>query len=119
MKVSHWQPTVAAAATGILVGAAIVASRYVIDQTTTATLAMLRYVIGFLCLASVVAIISRSGFQKQDLIPISILGIVQYWCTGNVCLCCFPARNFGEGRRIKHDSPHQFQWLDCRCFYRR
>ena len=41
----------AAAVTGILVGTGIVATRYVIDQTTPAALALLRYLIGVLCLA--------------------------------------------------------------------
>jgi len=70
--------TMAAAATGIQVGLAIVASRYVIDQTTPATLALLRYGVGFLCLAPVVLITSRSWFRLRDLLPISILGIFQF-----------------------------------------
>ena len=40
----------AAAATGVQVGAAMVATRYVVGQTDPASLAMLRYIIGFLCL---------------------------------------------------------------------
>ena len=40
----------AAAATGVQVGAAIVATRWVVDQTTPVSLAMMRYAIGFLCL---------------------------------------------------------------------
>ncbi len=39
-------PAAAAATTGILVGAAMVATRFVIDQTSPASLALLRYVIG-------------------------------------------------------------------------
>ena len=38
---------VAAAATGVQVGSAIVATRFVIDQTDPVTLAFLRYLIGF------------------------------------------------------------------------
>ena len=41
----------AAAATGIQVGAAIVATRFVANEVPPLTLAMLRYLIGFLCLA--------------------------------------------------------------------
>ncbi len=67
-----------AAATGIQVGLAIVASRYVIDQTTPVTLALLRYGVGFLCLAPVVLITSRSWFRTRDLLPISVLGIFQF-----------------------------------------
>ena len=47
-------PALAAAATGVQVGAAIVATRFVIDQTTPVSLAMLRYAIGFICLAPAV-----------------------------------------------------------------
>jgi len=68
----------AAAATGIQVGLAIVASRYVIDQTTPVTLALLRYGVGFLCLAPVVLITSRSWFRARDLLPIAVLGILQF-----------------------------------------
>ncbi len=71
-------PVIAAAATGIQVGVAIVASRYVIDQTTPVTLALLRYAIGFLCLAPVTLTLSRTWFQTRDLLPISVLGIVQF-----------------------------------------
>jgi drug/metabolite transporter (DMT)-like permease len=41
----------AAAATGVQVGAAIVASRFVVSEVPPLTLALLRYAIGFLCLA--------------------------------------------------------------------
>ncbi len=71
-------PVIAAAATGIQVGAALVASRYVIDQTTPETLAMLRYAIGFFCIAPVVLITSRSWFLRKDIIPVSLLGILQF-----------------------------------------
>jgi len=70
--------TLAAAATGIQVGMAIVASRYVIDQTTPVTLALLRYGVGFLCLAPVVFTTTGSWFRPRDLLPISILGIIQF-----------------------------------------
>ena len=40
----------AAAATGVQVGAATVASRYVLAEVAPLTLAMLRYAIGFMCL---------------------------------------------------------------------
>jgi GNAT superfamily N-acetyltransferase len=42
---------VAAAATGVQVGAAIVASRFVVGEVPPLTLALMRYAIGFLCLA--------------------------------------------------------------------
>lgn len=45
----NW-PLVAAAGTGVQVGAAIVASRFAVGEVPPLTLAMLRYVIGFCCL---------------------------------------------------------------------
>jgi hypothetical protein len=41
----------AAAATGVQVGAAIVASRFVVGEVPPLTLALMRYAVGFLCLA--------------------------------------------------------------------
>ena len=49
-------PAAAAAATGIFVGSTMVATRFVIDQTDPASLALLRYLIGVLCLAAPVAL---------------------------------------------------------------
>ncbi len=43
-------PVAASAATGIFVGSTMVATRFVIDQTDPASLALLRYLIGLLCL---------------------------------------------------------------------
>src|SRR5574341_32618 len=40
----------AAGATGVLVGSAIVATRAIVDQAGPATIALLRYLIGALCL---------------------------------------------------------------------
>ena len=71
-------PMLAAAATGIQVGAAMVATRFVIDQTTPATLALLRYAIGFLCLVPPLLAVGRVRFERRDLIPIALLGIGQF-----------------------------------------
>lgn len=71
-------PVLAAAATGIQVGAAMVATRFVIDQTTPATLALLRYAIGFLCLVPPLLAMGRVRFARRDLIPIGLLGIGQF-----------------------------------------
>lgn len=69
---------VAAAATGVQVGSAIVATRFVIDQTDPVTLAFLRYLIGF-CLLLVPAWRSARGwFDPHDIFPIAGLGIVQF-----------------------------------------
>jgi drug/metabolite transporter (DMT)-like permease len=71
-------PTAAAAATGILVGAAMVATRFVIDQTAPASLALLRYSIGFCCLLPPVLMSPRVRFDRRDLAPIALLGITQF-----------------------------------------
>lgn len=71
-------PVLAAAAVGVQVGAAIVATRYVIDQTDPASLAMLRYAIGFLCLLPPVLITQRVPFRRKDLVPMGVLGITQF-----------------------------------------
>jgi drug/metabolite transporter (DMT)-like permease len=71
-------PIAAAAATGILVGSAMVATRYVIDQTAPASLALLRYVIGFCCLLPPVLLSARVRFERRDLLPIGLLGITQF-----------------------------------------
>jgi drug/metabolite transporter (DMT)-like permease len=71
-------PTAAAAASGILVGSAIVATRFVIDQTGPASLALLRYLIGFFCMLPPVLLSGRVRFERRDLVPIALLGITQF-----------------------------------------
>jgi drug/metabolite transporter (DMT)-like permease len=71
-------PAAAAAATGILVGSAMVATRFVIDQTAPASLALLRYLIGFFCLLPPVLMSARVQFERRDLAPIGLLGIIQF-----------------------------------------
>ena len=61
--------------TGVLVGAAMVATRYVIGQTDPASLALLRYGIGTLGLIPPLLLIRRVKFAGRDLIPIALLGI--------------------------------------------
>ena len=69
----------AAAATGIQVGSAMVATRIVVDQAGPASLALLRYAIGFCCLAPfVLAAAPRARFARRDLLPIGLLGIAQF-----------------------------------------
>ena len=68
----------AAAAVGVQVGAAIVATRFVVGQTGPASLALLRYAIGFLCLLPPVLASRRVRFDTKDVIPIALLGIVQF-----------------------------------------
>jgi drug/metabolite transporter (DMT)-like permease len=71
-------PPAAAAATGILVGSAMVATRFVIDQTAPASLALFRYAIGFCCLLPPVALSGRVSLERRDLLPIGLLGITQF-----------------------------------------
>lgn len=71
-------PAVAAAATGIQVGSAIVATRFIIDQTGPASLALLRYLIGFCCLVPLVLGSGRVRFERRDLLPIGLLGVIQF-----------------------------------------
>src|SRR5258708_30718839 len=58
---SRFAPTAASAATGVQVGAAIVATRFVIGQTSPASLALLRYAIGFCCLLPAAARAARTA----------------------------------------------------------
>lgn len=68
----------AAAAVGVQVGAAIVATRFVVGQTGPASLALLRYAIGFLCLLPPALAAGRVRFDAKDVIPIALLGITQF-----------------------------------------
>lgn len=71
-------PVVAAAATGVQVGLAIVATRFVVDQTGPASLALLRYAIGVLCLVPAILLAPKVRFARRDVAPIAILGILQF-----------------------------------------
>jgi drug/metabolite transporter (DMT)-like permease len=69
----------AAAATGVQVGAAMVATRFVVGQTDPASLAMLRYIIGFLCLLPAMLLARQAmRFERRDVAPIALLGIIQF-----------------------------------------
>ena len=78
MKSRVW-PAAAAAAAGIQVGSAMVATRLVVDQAGPASLALLRYALGVCCLVPVVLLSrSRARFAPRDLVPIALLGITQF-----------------------------------------
>ena len=66
----------AAAATGVQVGAAIVATRFVVDQVSPASLALLRYVIGFCCLLPPALAAGGLRFERNDVVPVALLGIL-------------------------------------------
>lgn len=75
---ANFLPVAAAAATGILVGSAIVATRFVIDQAGPASLALLRYTIGFCCLLPPALLSKPMRFERRDWLPIALLGITQF-----------------------------------------
>jgi drug/metabolite transporter (DMT)-like permease len=75
---THQRALLAAAVSGVLVGAAIVATRGVIAQSTPALLALLRYLIGCLCLAPPALIAGRTRIARRDVLPIGVLGIGQF-----------------------------------------
>jgi drug/metabolite transporter (DMT)-like permease len=68
----------AAAVVGIQVGSAMVATRFVIEQTQPGSLAFLRYGIGVICLLLPLLASPRVPFSKKDLLPLSLLGITQF-----------------------------------------
>ncbi len=68
----------AAAATGVQVGAAITATRFVADAISPSSLAFIRYGIGVACLVPIVAMAPRIRFARADVLPIALLGIGQF-----------------------------------------
>lgn len=75
---SHAAPLWAAAATGVQVGAAMVATRYAVDAAGPATLGFWRYSIGLLCLLPVVLLRPWRRIAARDLLPIGLLGVGQF-----------------------------------------
>lgn len=71
-------PILAAAASGVLVGSGIVATRSVVDQAGPGSLAFMRYLIGFCCLLPPVLLSGRPRFERRDLLPMALLGIGQF-----------------------------------------
>lgn len=78
MKLAWW----AAAATGVQVGAAIVVTRFAVAEVPPLTLAMLRYALGFLCLAPFAWRAWQRGARSlpaaPDLAAMAALGIGQF-----------------------------------------
>lgn len=68
----------AAAGTGFQVGAAMVATRYVVDATGPASLGFLRYAIGFLCLVPALLWAPRQRIALRDVPAIGLLGVGQF-----------------------------------------
>ena len=71
-------PILAAAAVGVQVGAATVASRFALPETDPISLAFMRYVVGVLSLAPFVLAQPLPRFRWRDLAPMAVLGIVQF-----------------------------------------
>lgn len=68
----------AAAATGVQVGAAMVATRFVINDIGPASLALLRYAIALVFLLPLVLMSGWTRFAWRDLLAVMALGIVQF-----------------------------------------
>ncbi|WP_374466896.1 EamA family transporter, partial [Ferrovibrio sp.] len=63
-------PILAAASVGVQVGAAMVATRFVVGESGPATLAMFRYAIGALCLLPVLWWQKQPmQFVRRDILP--------------------------------------------------
>ncbi|MCC8427553.1 DMT family transporter [Reyranella aquatilis] len=71
-------PLWAAAGTGIQVGAAMVATRYVVDAAGPGSLGFLRYLIGLACLAPALWLRPWRRIAARELLPIGLLGIGQF-----------------------------------------
>ena len=71
-------PAGAATIAAILVGTGMVATRFVIEQTDPVSLALLRYLIGLLCLLPPVLVSGWARFERRDVLPIALLGIGQF-----------------------------------------
>lgn len=78
MNARVWPAVAVAAAVGIQVGAATVASRWVVGEVGPATLALLRYAIGACCLLPFFLAAPRVRMAGCDLAAISALGIGQF-----------------------------------------
>lgn len=90
-------PMLAAAATGVQVGAALVATRFVVDDAGPISLALLRYIIGFLCLLPFVLLAGRAArIGRRDLLPIAVIGIIQFG--GVVAVLNFGLKYIPAGR---------------------
>lgn len=68
----------AAMATGIQAGAAMVATRYVSADITPGALGFLRYGLALICIAPIVLSGGFPRFARRDLIPLILLGVVQF-----------------------------------------
>ena len=70
--------TLSAIIAGAVVGVAVVLSRYVMQEATPETLALLRYSIGVLFMLPVMLFSFKGWFKSRDILPIALLGIAQF-----------------------------------------
>lgn len=70
--------TLAAAATGVQVGAAMVGSRYALAQLGPADLALLRYALALAMVLPVALATRAGGWSRRDLAAVSLLGVTQF-----------------------------------------
>lgn len=89
-------PPLAAAATGVLVGASLVATRSVIEVAGPTSLAFLRYSIGIACLLPLTLVAARWRIAGRDLLPIALLGVGQFGIL--VVLLNWSLQSIGSGR---------------------
>jgi drug/metabolite transporter (DMT)-like permease len=75
---AHFAAPFAAAATGVLVGAGLVASRGLIESVGPASLAFLRYAVGAAVLWPLALLGGRAQVARRDLVPVAALGVGQF-----------------------------------------
>lgn len=71
-------PILAATGTGIQVGAAIVATRFVVNQIDPVSLTFLRYLVGACCLIPIMLRMAHVSIQPHDVVAIGVIGLIQF-----------------------------------------
>ncbi len=99
-------PMLSSAAASIITGVALVATRYVVQQTDGLTVAMLRYCVAAACLLPLATIFYRLDIARKDFLFIAAFGVLYFcifpWCIssamlfttasgGAIVLACTPA----------------------------
>jgi len=56
----------------------MVATRFVVGQSEPASLALLRYLIALVCLMPLALMAPRPAFARRDLLPVAVLGMLQF-----------------------------------------
>lgn len=71
-------PLIAAAATGVQVGAALVASEVVVAEVGAGRLAFLRYAVALAILLAVARGVSGPAIARRDILPVCLIGAAQF-----------------------------------------